>query len=124
MFINTYTGNACSISNIFAEIRRFCYILEFLTHLSPVAPSNTCILLLYHYNDRNILEDSYWLLKHFPDFWEYRIASFNTKFFIKGSNSVLPEQEIQEIFYYLKPKAIIAGVTKIQPSKIFYSFFH
>ena len=29
--------------------------------------------------DRNILEDSYQLVKHFPEFlfWEYRIASFN-----------------------------------------------
>ena len=31
------------------------------------------------YTDRNNFEDSYKLVKHFPDFtlWEYRIASFN-----------------------------------------------
>ena len=32
---------------------------------------------------------------------EYRIASFNAKLFIKGSISVLPEQEIREMFYQL-----------------------
>ena len=53
--------------------------------------------------DKNIFEDSYQLVRHFPDFppWEYRIACFNAKPFIKGSNSVLPEQEIQEMFYKL-----------------------
>ena len=46
--------------------------------------------------DRNILEDSYKLLKHFTNFplWKYRIASFNAKLFIKGSTSVLPEWEM------------------------------
>ena len=35
--------------------------------------------------DRNILEDSYQLVKHFLDFslWEYRFASFDTKLSIK-----------------------------------------
>ena len=42
------------------------------------------------YTDRNILENSY---------WEYRIASFNEKFCIKGINSVLPEREIREMLY-------------------------
>ena len=53
------------------------------------------------YTDRNILEESYELVKHFPGFllWEYNIASFNAKLFIKGSNSVLPEWEILEMFY-------------------------
>ena len=53
------------------------------------------------HTDRNILEDSYKLVKHFPDFplWEYTIASFNQKFLIKGSNSLLPEWEIREMFY-------------------------
>ena len=54
-----------------------------------------------HGTDRNILEDSCQLVKHFPDFplWEYRIASFNAKLFIKGSNSELTEREIWEMFY-------------------------
>ena len=36
-------------------------------------------LILNNYTARNILEDSFWLVKHFPDFplWEYRITSFN-----------------------------------------------
>ena len=38
-FVFEYTNNAFSISKIFAEIWRFCYILKFLTHWSPVAPS-------------------------------------------------------------------------------------
>ena len=52
------------------------------------------------YTDRNIMEDSYQLVTHFPVFplWEYRIASFNLKFLIKGSNCVLPEREIREMF--------------------------
>jgi len=47
--------------------------------------------------DTLILEDSYYLVKHFPDFllWEYRIASLNAELFIKGSNSVLPKREIR-----------------------------
>ena len=55
---------------------------------------------MYHHNTfTDILEDSYQLVKYFQDFpiWEYRIA----KLFIKGSNSALPEREIQEMFYYL-----------------------
>jgi hypothetical protein len=46
--------------------------------------------------DRNIMENSY-----FPDFllWEYRITFFNEKLCIKGSNSVLPERDIREMFY-------------------------
>ena len=53
------------------------------------------------YTDSNILEDSYLLIKHFPDFllWEYRFASFDAKLFVKGSNSVFPVQEIQKMFY-------------------------
>ena len=57
---------------------------------------------LYHeFIDRNIFEDSYELVKHFPDFplCEYTIASFKQKLLVKRSNSVLPEQEIQEMFY-------------------------
>ena len=56
---------------------------------------------MHFYTDRNILEDYYKLVKHFPDFplWEYKIASFNEKLCIKGSNSVLPEREIREMFY-------------------------
>ena len=36
--------------------------------------------------DRNILDDSYQLVKHFLDFplWEYTIASFKQKLLIKG----------------------------------------
>ena len=54
------------------------------------------------YTDRNILDDSYYLLvKHFPDFplWVYTIASFKQKLLIKSSNSVLPEREIREMYY-------------------------
>ena len=53
------------------------------------------------YTDRNNFEDSYYLVKHFPDFplWEYTIASFKQKLLIKRSNSVLPEREIREMFY-------------------------
>ena len=45
--------------------------------------------------ERNILEDSYYLVKEFLDFslWEYRFASFNKNILIKSSNSVLPELE-------------------------------
>ena len=55
------------------------------------------------FTDRNILEDSYQLVKHFSAFqlWEYTIASFKQKLLIKRSNSVLPEQEIQKMFYLL-----------------------
>ena len=52
--------------------------------------------------DKNFLEDSYYYsVKHFPDFplCEYTIASFKKKLLIKGSNCVLPEREIQEMFY-------------------------
>ena len=51
--------------------------------------------------DKNILEDSYKLVKHFLDFllWEYTIASFNQKLLIKGSNSLLLEREIWGLFY-------------------------
>ena len=54
----------------------------------------------YYFTDRNILEDSYKLVKHFLDFplWEYRITSFIEKLCIQGSNSVLPEREIREMF--------------------------
>ena len=40
--------------------------------------------------DRNILEDSYLLVKHFLDFflWEYRFASFNTMF-LKSKEAIL-----------------------------------
>ena len=50
--------------------------------------------------DRTNFEDSYQLVKHFPDFMplEYRIASFNQKLLLKGSNSVLLESQIQEMF--------------------------
>ena len=46
--------------------------------------------------DRNILEDSYKLVKDFLDIplWEYRITSFNEKLCIKGSNSELSEREM------------------------------
>ena len=56
---------------------------------------------MHFYTDKNILEDSYKLVKHFPDFplWEYTIASFKQKLLIKRSNSVLPEREIREMFY-------------------------
>ena len=50
--------------------------------------------------DRNIFEDSYYLVKDFLDFplWEYRFASFNKNLLIKKRNSVLPEWEIRENF--------------------------
>ena len=50
--------------------------------------------------DRNIFEDSYYLVKDFLDFplWEYRFASFNKNLLIKRRNSVLPEWEIRENF--------------------------
>ena len=53
------------------------------------------------HTDRINFEDYYKLVKHFPDltFWEYRIASFNQKLLVKGSNSVLPESQIREMFY-------------------------
>ena len=62
---------------------------------------NTCILQLHRITDKNIFDNSYKLVKHFPDFplWEYPIASFNQKFLIEGSNSLLPEREIREMFY-------------------------
>jgi hypothetical protein len=45
--------------------------------------------------DRNNFEDSYYLVKHFPDFtlWEYRIASLVKSFCLKE------EREIREMFY-------------------------
>ena len=54
-----------------------------------------------NFTDRNISEDSYYLVKHFPDYllWEYTIASFEQKFLVKRCNSVLPEWEIWEMFY-------------------------
>ena len=50
-----------------------------------------------YFTDKNIFDNSYYLVKHFPDFllWEYRIASLNAELFIKGSNSVLPKREIR-----------------------------
>ena len=54
--------------------------------------NNSRVTSLYN-TDRNILEHSYYLVKHFPDFplWEYTIASFKQKLVIKRSNSVLDE---------------------------------
>ena len=53
-----------------------------------------------YFTDKNIFDNSYYLVKHFPDFplWEYTIVSFKQKLLIKTRNSVLPEQEIREIF--------------------------
>ena len=58
-------------------------------------------LLSWSYTDRNILDDSHQLVKHFSDFplWEYRFASFDKKLLLKGSNTVLPEWEIREMFF-------------------------
>ena len=72
------------------------------THSACIALQN--ILLIFWkkwYTDRNILDDSYQLVKHFLNFplWEYTISSLKQKLLIKGSNSVLPEREIQEMFY-------------------------
>ena len=61
---------------------------------------------------------TYILIKILLDFLllEYRIASFNATLFIKGSNSVLSEGEIWEMFYVL---------TIRNPPKYFYQFsFH
>ena len=51
--------------------------------------------------DKNILDDSYKLVTHFPDFplWENRIAYFEYKFLLKVTNYILPDREIQEICY-------------------------
>ena len=48
--------------------------------------------------DRNILEDSYYLVKEFLDFslWEYRFASFYNNLLIKRGNSV-------QVNLFLKP---------------------
>ena len=48
--------------------------------------------------DWNNFEDSYLLVKHFT-LWECRIATFNQKLLIKGNNSVLPERDLQKMFY-------------------------
>ena len=50
--------------------------------------------------------------------WEYRIASFNQKLLLKGSNSVLPEREIREMFY------LLVGILKIISISAFYRFLY
>ena len=60
---------------------------------------------------------------HFPNFF----LAFNM--FLSTSIFRLRLKEgafynFEKSYLVLKPKAIIAGMTKIQPSKIFYSFFH
>ena len=54
-----------------------------------------------HITDGNILDNSYYFVKHFSDFplWEYKIATYNQNIFLKSSKSVLPKREIREIFY-------------------------
>ena len=49
------------------------------------------------HTDRNILDDSYKLVKHFLDFplLTFTIASFKQTFLIKGSNCVLAERDIR-----------------------------
>ena len=51
--------------------------------------------------DKNILDKSYKLVKYFLEIplWEYRIASFFNVKLLVLNNSVLPEWEIQEMFY-------------------------
>ena len=81
-------------------LRRLGFAMQWVSHSIT---NLICFLLNIKkfYTDRNILEDSYKLIKHFPDFplWEYTIAAFNQKFLIEGSNSFLPEREIREMFY-------------------------
>ena len=76
------------------------------------------------YTDRNILEDSYYLVEHFPDsmLWEYRFASFNKKLLIKRSNSVLTEREIQEKRFCTPTAGNLRNVllTSRKPPKYFY----
>ena len=69
-------------------IRVLHTILDSFTKIKPtinksqIGPDKSIIQIV---TDRNILEDSYQLVKHFPDFllWEYKIASFKQNVVLK-----------------------------------------
>ena len=82
------------------KVRSRYYVFRAAAELQYVCPSRQlsgfefqawAFKTKVHFTDRNILEDSYQLVKHFLDFplWEYRFASFNKKLLIKRSKSLL-----------------------------------
>ena len=74
----TWETTAREITKLGSKRQIFTFL--FLVHHYNLAMISTIAYTLVwtHFTDRNILDESYYLVKHCPDFplWEYKIASF------------------------------------------------
>ena len=87
-----------------------CCLLAFAVNVLSVDP-DVDITLQRPFTDSNILDNSYLLVKHFRISLSgsTQLLSLSKKLLIKGSNCVLPEREIREMFY--KQVGIVSNIS-------------